>query len=153
MNHRGYLDATGEQQKRIGSEYRCRFAQKITDERWNEFMETTGDETLNAAQARRNFCTSTTWANQPMITFVSQVLSLNILFIDTSISKLFCGVHGNANEPMIIILWVERSHFEPVGACRALHPKKTGVQFVFDPVRDAQVVNHIVDAYRAQCDV
>lgn len=152
QNHRGYITATPDQQKRIGAEYRCNFSKKITDERWEEFSKRTNVIDMTAEQARRNFCNSKTWANQPMITFVSEVLGMNILFIDATISKLYCGVHGGSDDPLVVVLWVERAHFEPVGACRAIRDNETSVQFIFDPINDANIVNHITNAYQAQCE-
>ena len=153
QNLQDYLTSTPAEQKRIGREYRCKFSKHITDEKWNEFASQHGFTDMTPAQARRNFCNSKTWANQSMITFVSQMLGLNILFIDTDSSKLYCGVHGGDDEPMVVILWVERAHFEPVGAARALAPDSTAVQFVFDPIKDSAVVDHIVNKYAAQCAV
>lgn len=152
-NHKGYLTASPEEQRRIGREYRCAFSKKITDERWSEHMREHKLTGLTAAEARRNFCTSTVWANEPMITFVSKELGLNVLFIDTESSKMYCGVHGDAEEPMVVVLWVERAHFEPVGAIRATRDAQTGMQFMFSPHADARIVNHVINAYAAQCDV
>lgn len=153
QNHKNYLTQDVAEQKRIGREYRCAFSKQITDTRWDAFANTNGFTEMSADQARRNFCTSTTWANQAMITFVSQVMRLNILFIDTEGSKMYCGVHGGSDEPMIVVLWVEHAHFEPVGAVRGLQSDKTAVQFVFDPVMDASIVDHVVNMYKAQCAI
>ena len=153
LNQKGYLTASSAEQKRIGNKYRCDFSKHVTDERWNEFAVEHGITDMTPHQARRNFCNAKTWANEGMIRFVSQVLRMNILFIDTDASKLFCGVHGDSKEPMIVVLWVKRSHFEPVGACRQLGKDKTAVQFVFDPEKDADVVNHIVEKYQGQCAI
>jgi hypothetical protein len=66
---------------------------------------------------------------------------------------MYCGVHGAANEPLIVILWVQRMHFEPVGACRGVLPDKTAIQFVFDPEKDTNIVDHIMNNYGGQCSV
>ena len=150
LNHKNYLHLPPAEQKRIGREYRCDFSKHITDERWNEFASQHGFD-MTPSQARRVFCNSKKWANQAMITFVSQVLGLNILFIDTESSEIYCGVHGGSDEPMIVVLWVARAHFEPIGVARGLGKDSTAVQFVFDPIKDAPIVDHIVNKYQAQC--
>jgi hypothetical protein len=153
-NEKGYLTARPEEQKRIGRQYRCNFSKHITDKKWAEVLRHKGvNRKMSAEQARRNFCNSRAWANQEMITFVSRVLGINFLFIDTESCKLYCGVHGEPDEPMIVVLWIQHSHFEPVGACRQVAKDNTAVQFVFHPVRDANVIDHIINKYSGQCDI
>jgi|AACY02.1.fsa_nt_gi hypothetical protein len=149
-NEQGYLQTTPGEQKRIGRQYRRDFTKHITDSKWNEFAKGQSVE-ISPEEARRNFRDSKHWANQSMIQFVADILKLNLLFIDTEKSTLYCGVHGEKSEPLIVILWVQHAHFEPVGACRALEGDRTGVQFVFDPVKDAAIVDHIMNKYRGQC--
>jgi hypothetical protein len=124
----------------------------VTDEKWGQFCATNVFDTP-AHQARKDFRDSKHWANQAMIQFVADTMKLNLLFIDTEASKLYCGVHGAASEPLIVILWVMRAHFEPVGAVRALGDTRTGVQFMFDPAKDEAIVDHIMNAYQGQCSL
>jgi len=149
-DEQGYLNASCKQQQNIGRQFRRDFTQHVTDAVWKEF--TKGDkDAVSPEQARHNFRDSKLWANQPMIQFVASIMKLNLLFIDEESSGLYCGVHGQPNDPMIMILWVNRSHFEPVGVCRAVREGETGVQFVFDPTLNADVVDHVMGAYRGQC--
>lgn len=152
-NHKNFLYVSPSEQKQIGREFRCAFANKITDAAWHEHMESRNLNTMTVAEARRKFCTATTWADEAMITFVSKELGLNIIFIDTENEKLYCGVHGQRDEPMIIVLWVERSHFEPVGVVHDVRDDATAVQFLFDPVADATIIDHVMNKYVTQCDV
>jgi hypothetical protein len=151
-NEQGYLQTTPNEQKRIGRQYRRDFTKHITDARWTEFAKRHG-VTTSPEQIRKDFRNSKHWANQGMIQFVANVMKLNIMFIDTTTSKMYCGVHGAATEPLIIILWVKHMHFEPVGACRGVAPDKTGVQFVFDPKKDADIVDYVMNKYDGQCAV
>lgn len=151
-NEQNYLNTTPAEQKRIGRQYRSNFTKHVTDKQWDTFCEENGFDTP-ADKARKDFRNSKHWANQAMIQFVANILKLNLLFIDTEQSKLYCGVHGGAEDPLIIILWVKMAHFEPVGAVRALGDTRTGVQFVFDPVKDKDVVGHIMNSYKGQCAV
>lgn len=149
-NEQGYLQTTAEEQKRIGQQYRRDFTKHITDKTWNKYAQENGVDTT-PEQARKDFRNSKHWANQSMIQFVANIMKLNLLFIDTETSTLYCGVHGDTSEPLIVILWVQRAHFEPVGACRKIEPGRTGVQLVFDPVKDANIVDHIMNKYSGQC--
>ena len=149
-NEHGYLTVPHQEQQRIGREYRCRFSKHITDGIWGEYARKNNVD-LTAEQARRKFCNSRTWANQAMIQFVAQVMHLNLLFIDSDGENIYCGVHGDPSEPMIVIMWVQRSHFEPVGVVRGMKTGQTAVQFVFDPQEDASIVNHILGAYKGEC--
>lgn len=151
-NEQGYLQTTAAEQKRIGRQYRRDFTKHITDARWTEFAKRNGVDT-SPVQIRKDFRNSKHWANQGMIQFVADVMKLNIMFIDTETSKMYCGVHGASTEPLIMVLWVNHMHFEPVGACRATAADATDVQFVFDPRADAGIVDHVMNKYDGQCAV
>lgn len=89
-----------------------------------------------------------------MIRLVSDVLNLNLVFLNVESRKLYCGVHGLLSQPLILILWVRHSHFEPVFRVRAVDVAGATVraQFVFDdPVRDAAIVNRVVANYNRTC--
>ena len=90
-----------------------------------------------------------------MIRYVSDVLKMNIVFIDTSTGKIYCGVRGKMHEPLVIILWLNHSHFEPLVKLREYNKKEgsVGAQLVFDSREDADVVNAIMNNYKAQCEV
>ena len=152
-NEENYLNAPPHEQKRIGRQYRANFTQHITDAKWHKFCRDNGFDNMSAEQARKDFRNSKHWANQAMIQFVADTMKLNLLFVDTEKSKMYCGVHGGPHEPLIIILWVMHMHFEPVGAVRAVGDARTGVQFVFDPVQDKDIVGYIMNNYSGQCSV
>ena len=59
----------------------------------------------------------TQWAEAPLIVYTMAKLDLNHLFLDESTQSLYCGVadFSRQNRPLIIILWVDSQHFEPVG--------------------------------------
>jgi hypothetical protein len=146
-NISGYLTASRQQQRNIGRQYRREFTSHVTPEVWSQLS----GATTTAEQAIRNFRDTKLWADQDMIQFVARILRLNLLFLDADASRLYCGVHGEPDEPMIIILWVGRAHFEPVGAYRASREGETGVQFVFHPKQDAKIVDHMLNSYKGQC--
>ena len=57
------------------------------------------------------------WAYDALIVFCLEKLGYNYIFLDSTTSKPFCGVFAEDlhERPTVVILWVDRSHFEPVG--------------------------------------
>lgn len=155
-NKRDYLHQSSEQQQQIGHKFRCAFTDHLTDERWDRFLKLRGMDgggAVSGAQARKQFCSSKTWADEVMIKYVSDVMKLNLIFIDTQTGQIYCGVRGKTSEPLIIILWIDHSHFEPLFCIRDanLDEDKLAVQFEFDATTDENVVNAIMQNYQAQC--
>lgn len=155
QNKHNYHTRSPEQQQRIGQAFRCEFARDyITPETWNTFVEENPQYSTPYNEIVENFCNSRYWANEHMIKFFSKMLDLNIVFIDAEKAEMYCGVHGNeTKEPLIIILWVKKSHFEPVGLVHGADENRTDLQFMFDPVSDAAVVNDVMNRYKTQCSV
>lgn len=155
-NKRDYLHKSSSEQQAIGHKFRCAFTDHLTDERWDRFLKMRGLDggtKVTGSEARAQFCSSKTWADESMIKYVSDVMKLNLIFIDTQTGQIYCGVRGKKSEPLIIILWIDHSHFEPVFCVRdeQLGDNKLGVQFEFDETRDANIVNAIMQNYQAQC--
>ena len=59
---------------------------------------------------------TSTWAATHMIMYAMQKLRLNHVFIDATTNRIYCGVVSmkRKNRPLVIILWVDHAHFEPV---------------------------------------
>ena len=94
-----------------------------------------------------NLCKQSVWADEAMIVFTSKKLNINAMFFDTQLNKLYCGVNGSPNQRTILILWVNKSHFELL--CKS----STGndPQCVFDPVKDREFIARIFKGYISQC--
>lgn len=154
-NTKNYLQLSAAEQQKVGQQFRCKFTQHITDERWNKFKRKHRvTDKVDAKTARKNFCDSKFWADETMIKFVSEVLKLNLIFIDTSTGKIYCGVRGREDEPLILILWIDHSHFEPVFCVRgaAVERQLLGGQFAFHMNDNRDVVKSILKNYEGQCD-
>jgi hypothetical protein len=146
--------ASAEEQSRIGQQFRFSFSKThCSPERCAAFLVDNPKYNISHADVVTNFCDPRFWANEHMIKFVSKVLQLNVLFFDAEKASMFCGVHGGKNDPMILIMWVKRSHFEPIGVLRTKRADSCGVQFMFDPTEDKAVVDGVVSRYQRKCRV
>lgn len=156
LDHNDYLDRDSQSQQELGHQYRSDFTTHITPERLHKFKAKHNiKETLSVEELKQKFHDDKHWADETMIKLVSDVLKCNILFIDTDKNRIYCGVRGEKDEPLIVILWVNHSHFEPM--CRVfdeqLDARKVKVQFkfsLFDPA-DQEVVQMMMSNYDAQC--
>lgn len=152
-----YVQADASTQARMGHTYRKQFKKYLTDERWNQFVQRHKITTeLTAGKVRSSFGDSTVWADEIMIRFVSSALKMNIVFIDTNNSAIYCGVHGRDDEPLVVVMWIDRSHFEPLCVIKGVQGNKcesVDAQFLFHPQRDKDVVDAVLHNYQAQCSV
>lgn len=155
LNTDGYLTQDAVRKKQIGTSFRCAFVKRVTRSRWDSFLAKKRLKTnISFDKLQAYFCNNRHWADEIMIRLVSDVLGLNLVFLNVETRKLYCGVHGLLSQPLILILWVRHSHFEPVFRVRAVDVAgaRARVQFVFDdPVRDAAVVDRIVASYNQTC--
>ena len=72
-----------------------------------------------------------TWAEVYLIVYTLQKMNLNHVFIDSTNNQIYCGVvKFDKDKDLVIILWRDHQHFEPIGL-------KSSNQFLFshtDPV-------------------
>jgi hypothetical protein len=154
LNTSNYLQLSSTEQQKVGQRFRCKFTEHITDRRWHQFLKIKNiSDKVDAETARNNFCNSKFWADETMIKYVSEVLKVNLIFIDVTTGKIYCGVRGRDEEPLIIILWIDHSHFEPVFCVRGaqLDEQLLGGQFAFDMNKNSDVVRAVFKNYEAQC--
>lgn len=80
----------------------------------------------------------TKWAEAPLIVYTMAKLDLNHLFFDQSTQSLYCGVadFSRQNRPLIIILWVDNQHFEPVGLSDTTTFRFPYESTIFEAARD-----------------
>jgi hypothetical protein len=153
LNTQNYLHVSQAKQKHIGHVFRCNFNNHVTKRRWQTFLKRHDVSTkVTFKELRQNFCTNHFWADEMMIKLVSDVLRLDLIFINGNTGEIHCGVHGKKKDPMIVILWIKESHFEPVFCIR-----DTGgsvkVQFMFLWETDRDIISSVLNNYRSQCKV
>lgn len=166
----GYVseeESSGGHRQRITMEMRRQFAEDMQKGTWNSFVKSMHPEvrarvldgtgrTLETVRA--NMLDPTFWADELLIRFVSWIMHLNVIFLDDMGDQLYCGVENmskgdNLTLPTIVVVWVGRSHFEPVGVLLdQSRDREVVAKFVFTPGEDDAIVKHIVRAYREQCN-
>lgn len=163
MNYRGYLSKSIREKAAIVSEYRCSFASKLVQSKWDDFRarrEVSSSFPANVDDMKRQLCNPKIWAKEAMILFVSDELGINIIFLDDKNERMHCGIHGSSplTQPTIFILWIQNSHFEPIALCLSQNPgNKTNhahtLKMVFEPSNpnDTLFLNKVLDAYRKSC--
>lgn len=155
LNTDNYLLQDNAKKKEIGTRFRCAFVKRVTRERWDSFLAKKHIKTkVTFEKLKTYFCDNRHWADELMIRFVSDVLKLNLVFLNTETRELYCGVHGLLAQPLILILWVRHSHFEPIFRVHSVNAAAgtARVQFVFDdPKRDRDVVDAVARIYNKTC--
>lgn len=155
LNTDNYLLQDDAKKKEIGTKFRCAFVKRVTRERWDSFLATKHIKTkVTFEKLKTYFCNNRHWADELMIRFVSDVLKLNLVFLNTESRELYCGVHGLLAQPLILILWVRHSHFEPIFRVHGVDAAAgtARVQFVFDDLeRDRDVVDAVARSYNKTC--
>lgn len=150
INHRGYVKKNKKQKQEIAHAFRCNFKNHVTNDRVERFCKNHNICVDNVEEFKKKLCSSKIWAGQDMITWISEVLRKNIVFIDGDTAKiqkgepqLYCGVRGKGET--IIVLWVQKSHFELIGRIHNVGQTHFSLQTEFDP-------NHqIMKKYNFQC--
>lgn len=56
------------------------------------------------------------WAETHLIMYAMHKKKLNHIFIDATTNRIYCGVLSmdNPKQPLVMILWLNHSHFEPI---------------------------------------
>jgi len=156
LNVKGYNTASTARRAAIGAQFRAAFTHTLTEPRWRAFLAKQSHvppeyESASVATVRSWFRDAARWADEIMIKYVNDYCGADVMFIDATTSKLYCGVRGaEPTQPVIMILWLDHSHFEPVLLIQK-HCKKTRrvqCKMCFDPDDPADA--RIIRAFRAQ---
>ena len=157
-----YLYLNSKQQKEIAHEFRCNFTNKFTEHEYNE-LKTEGSKDYETS--KEGFCSAKVWADEVMIKHASKILNLNLIFIDLTNNDVYCGVHGKETienalnektiqQPMGIVAWVNKSHFEPF--VRIDNASKGIITTLFEPSKseqDKNFVEALVENYMSSCKI
>ena len=83
---------------------------------------------------------TSTWAATHLIMYAMQKLRLNHVFIDATTNRIYCGVvsMSKKHRPLVMILWVDHSHFEPI---------TTTTQFCFP--MSHPIAKHVAEIFEA----
>ena len=158
LNKDNYLSKPLRQQLAIGRRLRCSFTKSLTWEEWTEFLEykgITNSEVQNLTELKKKMCSYQVWADEPVIRFIMYKLRVNLIFLDERLNRLYCGVTEPESDLTAVILWVNKSHFEPLGRLNALDgdKDKVAVQFQFFPGEDSEFIDTLMNFYVDTCVV
>lgn len=156
INLDGYLTRSKRHAQRIGQKFRKTFARHMRESEWEALRKASPHNFRKSFHdVKKSFHVTTEWAEETMIKYVSKKLGINIVFIDSTSNKFYCFIHGDRwQEPTIIIMWVDHSHFEPVFLVRETRDGLVALDGVMchDCKRDAQVVSDLDAAFTEQCN-
>lgn len=154
--HKDYTSLPERKQKVLGHKLRKLILDAV-DTKWDSFWKkkTGGSlELINrvhdASSAKEMLKKTSVWADVYLILFAMHVLHLNILFFDDSSGSIYCGVHGEnmRKQPTIFILWVNKSHFQPILRLTCERGKHK-IKGIFRFGEDA-IVRHVFNKWRHQ---
>jgi hypothetical protein len=151
LNKQNFLSKDEGTQRKIGNEFRCNYFDTTIQKHWQKY----GYNSQN--DAKQKFCNPSTWADASTFKLVADQLHHRIIVINTDAVTsgegfpLHCECFGNDTLPLLVILWVNQCHFEPVGVVVASKAAHVGVQFKFDPVKDAKLVGHLLESFERIC--
>ena len=158
LNIDDFINRSLSEQTEIGRGYRCNLTKDITWEDWKEFLELKGisaSKIKSLDVLKRKMCSYRVWADEPVIRYIMYKLKLNLIFLDENLNKLYCGVTEPESDMTAVILWVNKSHFEPLGRLNALNidTDQVAVQFQFYPDQDGEFIHKLMSYYNNQCNL
>jgi len=151
----GYVGSNLPRRQQIGQKFRCDFQASMSQKTWDSIANK-NPENLNRSfdDVKASFCVASEWAEESMIKYTSIHLGLNVIFVDLSGRSFYCKVHGDPKtQPSVIVLWVNRVHFEPVLLVRRRCDDHLHVSGTLDPKNpaDAAVITHVCDQFTQAC--
>lgn len=177
MDKEGYNSASAKKQKEIVYEFRCSF-QKAFNKTKYIAAASPSSEKKDFEETRDGFCEPSTWADETMIRHASNVLDMNLVFLDIAKNRMYCGVHGGATlkaiakeleggsahgknkdpylQPTVVIAWVGHKHFEPIVRITSVDGKGVHTRGLFLPAsnkQDKATVKTLMERYMGQCDL
>ncbi len=154
-NAKGYLTLPDDEQKKLAYKYRCKL-KKTYDKKMHDAYAKKSTSPRPFDEVVEDFCDKSAWADETMIRHAADMVGANIIFLDDSSGKIYCGVRGKepAKQPTIVVRWVSKAHFEPIMRVVAKNPKKKliAVRGVFEPFTDesdAKDIGHLMKQYAA----
>jgi hypothetical protein len=154
MNKENYAHLTEAEKKKLVHAWRCKtFGDACTKDSFMKHARTSSDSAYKTF--KKKLCNPTTWADETMIRFASELTNTNIVFLDLRNKETYCGLHnekvlrGTTDAvPTIVVAWVNREHFEPI--VRIADTSGT-LHTMFDT--DDSMVKHLMGAYKSKCEL
>lgn len=162
-NRDNYLFQPASKQRDIAYSFRCAFTDRFTRREYEKHS-AVSTAPKEFVEERDGFCSPTVWADEVMIRHAASVLDINLIFLDLSSGRAYCGVHGTetltagtldkVKQPTGIIAWVDRRHFEPI--VRIDSADDGLITTLFEPAADAadaDLVEQVMGTYAESCSL
>lgn len=159
LNIQDFVNQPKSRQIEIGREFRCSITTGLSWSEWQEFIDKKRIDASGVyddiSTLKSKLCQFEEWADEPVIRFVMHKFKINLLFLDESLNKLYCGVDERNSTMTGVIYWIDRSHFEPLGRLNALDVEndKVAIQFQFLHNQDPDFVRTLMARYSFQCNI
>ena len=119
-----------------GHQFRIEDVGSILNESdWNAFWKKKGIQPVpdykKAEETMPNIRGKKAWAYDALIVYCLEKKGYNYIFFDARAGKPFCGIFGTLpNASTVVILWLDKSHFEPMGF---RDPATKKITYLFKP--------------------
>ena len=162
LNVRDYLHQNDDMQKQIAYQFRCSFADKLSQDALRAITKKSRSRSpVRLAEAQEALCDPKVWADEVALRFMAESLNINIIFVDMTKNHVYCGVHHEdavkdvtTMPSTVVICWVNHSHFEPMAQILSHSPRVTEIKFQFQPSssrKDQAMVEALMRRYKSQC--
>lgn len=162
MDQDGYTKTTTmKDKKNITHSFRKQFEDSFTEDVYNDLTQVCQTD-KPYEKILSEIGTPTKWADEMQIRHASNVLNINVMFIDLRKKKAYCGVHSNkvmystrfskAHEvPTIIVAWINNEHFEPIVRLDDIESGK--LRTMFRMPEDQQFLESLLETYKTRCNL
>ena len=123
----------------------------LNEKDWNSFWKKKGidpvpdykkaEETMPSIRGKK------AWAYDALIVYCLEKKGYNYIFFDARAGKPFCGIFGTLpNASTVVILWLDKSHFEPMGF---RDPASKKITYLFQP--NHPEIERLEKVYKQHC--
>lgn len=155
LNFSDYVNHHPRNRNRLGHNLRRLLREKVTSKSWFDFwkrMRVPAHRVPTCFEIRERMRKPSQWADVYMISWIMDYLGLSLYFFDTANDRVYCGVRNRAcpgpdDCDAGFILWIDHSHFEPIGRCGEPGDASSGVPSEYLLRPDDPHVSHVERVY------
>jgi hypothetical protein len=166
LNYDDYVHQTDDKQKQIVYKFRCGLGEKMKETDIQKILKKAKgakSSTLTLTEFQEQLCDPKVWADEVALRMASEILNINLIFLDMEKNAVYCGMHHpdavtNPRKipPTIVVCWVTHSHFEPLARILSVGKHVSEIKVVFEPSKsesDALLVQALMSKYKDQCKI
>ena len=160
MNLDDYVGTKTEKEKKeITYSFRKQFQDTFTEDVYEELKKVC-NTSKSFEQIYEEIKKPTKWADEVQIRHASNVLNINVMFMDLRKKKVYCGVHSNklmyptrqsqmTQIPTIIVAWINNEHFEPIVRLEDINTGNLRTMFKYP--EDKEFLDSLITKYKSVC--